>query len=59
MTAITLKEVPEDVLKIILLTQADIKSGRGVGQFSMEKTIYKIVREYDKMKQAEKEKQNT
>ena len=56
MAVINLKEVPEDVLRIILLTQADVKTERGIGQFSMEQTVYKIIREYDKIIKAEKDK---
>lgn len=56
MAVINLKEVPEDVLRIILLTQVDVKTERGIGQFSMEQTVYKIIRDYDKIIKAEKDK---
>ena len=56
MPEIKLKDVPEDVLRIILLIQADVKFERAIGQFSMEQTIYKIIREYDKIKKEQKEK---
>lgn len=56
MAVINLKDVPEDVLRIILLTQVVVKTEKGIGQFSMEQTVYKIIRDYWKMKEAEKDK---
>jgi hypothetical protein len=53
---INLKDVPVDVLRIILLTQGGVKVDRGISQFSMEQTIYKIIRDYEKLKEQEKDK---
>ncbi len=56
MAVINLKDVPADVLIIILKTQGGVKIERGISQFSMEKTIYKIIRDYEKLKEQEKDK---
>ena len=56
MAVINLKDVPVDVLRIILLTQGGVKLDRGIAQFSMEQTVYKIIRDYDKLKEQEKNK---
>lgn len=49
MAALTLKEIPEDVLKYILQSQGSIKAERKIGQFSMESTVYKIIREHKEL----------
>ncbi len=54
MAVINLKDVPVDVLRIILKTQGSVKLDRGISQFSMEQTVYKIIRDYDKLKEKEK-----
>ena len=43
-----LKKMPEDVRKIILRVQYEMKVKRGTSQFSLPTTIYAIIREYDK-----------
>lgn len=49
-TAITLKTVPEDVYKIIMGKQTEIKQARGINMFSMEKTIYMILQEWEELR---------
>ncbi len=44
----TLKVIPEDVLKYILKIQYVIKTDKKIGQFSMESTVYKIIRDHEK-----------
>lgn len=44
---ITLKAVPDDVRKVIIREQALEKESRGVNQFSMSTTIFKIIREWN------------
>lgn len=51
MPAINLKEVPIDVLKIILIEQGKVKLEKGIGQYSLEQTVYKIIREFNKIKE--------
>lgn len=44
---IILKNVPEDVRKIIIKEQAEEKANKGVNQYSMALTIYKIIKEWN------------
>ena len=44
--SILLKDVPDDVRKIILQMQSDIKNKKQVGKYSQEKVIYQALREY-------------
>lgn len=44
------REMPDDIFKIILKEQNRIKLNKGVSQFSIEKTIYSILREWDTIK---------
>jgi hypothetical protein len=48
--AIILKDVPEDVRKVIIRQQAKEKEFRGTNQFSMASVIYKIIREWNQKK---------
>jgi hypothetical protein len=41
-----LRNIPEDIYCILLQEQGKIKSARKVGMFSMEQTIYAIIREH-------------
>lgn len=41
--------MPTDVRKFVLLEQAKIKIEKGVGQFSIELTIHKLLRDYEKI----------
>ncbi len=49
MAGFTLKKIPDDVLKYILKMQGVIKEQKGIGQFSMESTVYKILREHKEL----------
>lgn len=42
------RSIPPDVYKIILKEQNRIKEKKGTTQFSIELTIYHIIREYEK-----------
>lgn len=48
-TRYPLKNIPEDVYKILWREQAKLKSKKGLRKFSIALTIYHIVREYDKV----------
>jgi hypothetical protein len=54
-TRYPLKNIPEDVYKILWREQAKLKTKKGVSQFSLASTIYHIVKEYDKIKPKEGE----
>lgn len=54
MASLLLKNLPEDIRRLILKQQAKEKASRGTNQFSMELTIYKIIREWDRCKEGEK-----
>lgn len=41
--------MPEDVYKIIIKKQNKIKEQKGTTQYSLERTIYQIIREYAQM----------
>lgn len=45
-----LQEIPGDVYKIILQEQNKIKERKGTSQFSIERTIYHIIKKYDRCK---------
>lgn len=55
MPAINLKEVPIDVMKIVLREQGKLKAEKGIGQYSLEKTVYKIIRDFKEIKDKENE----
>lgn len=44
----TLKQIPNDVFKIILKEQNQIKEKNGIGKYSFESTIYKMIKDYDR-----------
>lgn len=46
-----LKQMPEDVYKIILTEQGVIKAERGISQYSLEQTIYSIIREWKRCRE--------
>jgi len=46
MKVLILRRIPDDVFKILLIEQHREKILKGKGQFGIEQTIYKIVREY-------------
>lgn len=41
-------EIPKDVYKILIRQQAKEKEKRDIGQFSLELTMYTIIRRWDK-----------
>lgn len=41
-----LKNVPDDILKFILKAQLEIKLEKKIKQYSLEATIYKLLREH-------------
>lgn len=41
--------MPEDVYKILIRKQNKIKEQKGTTQYSLERTIYQIIREYAQM----------
>lgn len=43
---LSLKDVPMDILKFILKAQFEIKSNKCIKQYSLEQTIYKLLREH-------------
>ena len=47
-TRYPLKNIPEDVYKILWREQAKMKAKGGRRQFSLALTVYHIIREYDK-----------
>lgn len=47
-TRYPLKNIPEDVYKILWREQAKLKAKGGQRQFSLSLTIYHIIKEYDK-----------
>jgi hypothetical protein len=55
MSDLVLRGLPEDVRKIIIREQAKEKESRGINQFSMSTTIFKIIREWEKCYNSKKE----
>lgn len=56
MSDIVLRSMPEDVRKIVLKEQHKEKEHRGTNQFSLSTTIFKIIREWEKCYNSQKEK---
>lgn len=52
MASILLKNVPKEVIRLILEEQARIKEVRDTRQYSMELTIYKMIKDYDKCRKS-------
>jgi hypothetical protein len=48
-----LRNIPDDVFKILLTEQHKEKILKNRGQFGLEQTIYKIVRDYERCRKAE------
>lgn len=48
-TSITLKNIPENLHRFLLDKQADIKVDKGVGFYSLEKTVYKLLDDHLKL----------
>lgn len=49
MTSIYVKGIPEDLVKLILKTQGDIKSKKCVGKYSQSQTVIYLLNEYFKL----------
>ncbi len=45
-----LRNIPQDIFKFILKEQNRIKEHKGVSQYSLEQTVYGLLRESDKYK---------
>lgn len=45
-----LRNIPEDIFKFILREQNKIKEHKGISQYSLEQTVYGILRESEKYK---------
>lgn len=56
MADLMLRALPEDVRRIVLKEQLKEKENRGINQFSLSTTIYKIIREWEKCINSQKEK---
>lgn len=48
--------MPTDVYQIIIREQNRIKEEKSTTQYSMERTIYNIIREFDRLKKLEDKK---
>lgn len=44
---LSLKQIPEEVRKIILREQVKLKEKHGTNQYSISLTIYKIIKEWN------------
>lgn len=53
-TSYILKAIPPDIYKIILREQNRIKEQKGKTIYSMEATIYHIIKEFDKCQKERK-----
>lgn len=49
-----LKNIPEEVFKIVQKEQNDIKEQRGTNSFSFESTVYKMLRDYERCRKETK-----
>jgi len=50
MAELLLREFPEDVRKYLLKIQGKIKADKGICQYSLSQTVYKVVREHQQLK---------
>lgn len=55
MKALTLRHIPQDIFQILLIEQCKEKLTKHKGQFGLEQTIYKIIREFDRGKKKEQD----
>jgi hypothetical protein len=53
--SITLRNIPCDIFQILLREQHKVKAHRSIGRFGIEQTVYKIIRDYERCKEPEKE----
>lgn len=47
MADLLIKELPEDVRKVLLQVQKEEKENRGTNQFGLSSVIFKIIREWN------------
>lgn len=47
MAEISFKGIPDDVMKILIKEQAKEKENRGTNQYSLSRTLIKIVKEWN------------
>lgn len=50
-----LRKIPPDVFRILLVEQSKEKIKKNKGQFGIEQTIYKIIRDHERCRKAESE----
>lgn len=43
-----LKKIPADVFRIVQKEQNQIKEKNGIGKFSFESALYKMIKDYDR-----------
>lgn len=48
MASCKLVNIPADVFKLVIQEQSKIKESKGTKQWSFERTVYKMIRDYDK-----------
>ena len=56
MAAINLKKIPENILRYLLKVQWEAKSAKRISQYSLEKTVYKIIEEHEAMSNQKQQK---
>lgn len=49
LSAIYLKSIPTETFKFILKIQGDAKYSKGISQYSLERTVLKIIEDYQKL----------
>jgi hypothetical protein len=55
MGEIKLRNIPTDVVKVLIKKQGDIKIHIGHNRYSLESTVYKIIREWRELTKKEKQ----
>lgn len=53
--SITLRNIPTDIFQILLREQHKVKAHRSIGRFGIEQTVYKVIRDFERCKESEKE----
>lgn len=56
MRSLVLRNIPDDVFKILLTEQHKEKLKTNKGVFGIERTIYKIIKDWERCKQGEENK---
>lgn len=54
MSVVQLTDIPEDVLEIMLNKQKEIKVEKKTQQYSLARTVFAIIKEWDKIKKEKK-----